>query len=173
MSDPASIAFVVDDDPSIRDALASLIRSVALKVEAFRSAREFLTHQRPDAPACLVLDVRLPGLSGLDLQRELAEAQKADRCRIGHQRNHDQNAPWPGHAQDARRVARGPCQDGREIGHPRHRVLTHLYQGLIAFPPCTQYLPLRKATRSANTHDVFNTFPCRHVERQSCLMSKS
>jgi FixJ family two-component response regulator len=66
---------VVDDDPSIRDALTSLIRSVGLRIEAFGSAREFLTRQPPDAPGCLVLDVRLPGLSGLDLQRELAAAQ--------------------------------------------------------------------------------------------------
>jgi FixJ family two-component response regulator len=75
MSDPDPVVFVVDDDPSIREALTSLIRSVGLGVEAFGSAREFLNGQRPDAPGCLVLDVRLPGLSGLDLQRELAIAQ--------------------------------------------------------------------------------------------------
>jgi FixJ family two-component response regulator len=75
MSDPDPIVFVVDDDPSIRDALTSLLRSVGLHVETFGSAREFLTRQHPDAPGCLVLDVRLPGLSGLDLQRELASAQ--------------------------------------------------------------------------------------------------
>ncbi|MHB8216218.1 MAG: response regulator transcription factor [Candidatus Sulfotelmatobacter sp.] len=66
--------FVVDDDASIRDALKSLIRSVGLKVEIFGSPREFLRANRPDAPSCLVLDVRLPGESGLDLQRELAAA---------------------------------------------------------------------------------------------------
>jgi FixJ family two-component response regulator len=75
MSDPGAVVFVVDDDLSIRDALTSLIRSVGLRVETFGSAREFLTRQPPDAPGCLVLDVRLPGLSGLDLQRELAGAQ--------------------------------------------------------------------------------------------------
>jgi FixJ family two-component response regulator len=75
MSDPDSVVFVVDDDPSIRDALTSLIRSVGLRVETFESARAFLTRQPSDAPGCLVLDVRLPGLSGLDLQRELAAAQ--------------------------------------------------------------------------------------------------
>ena len=75
MSDPGPVVFVVDDDLSIRDALTSLIRSVGLRVETFGSAREFLTRQPPDAPGCLVLDVRLPGLSGLDLQRELAGAQ--------------------------------------------------------------------------------------------------
>jgi FixJ family two-component response regulator len=74
MSDPDPIVFVVDDDPSIRDALTSLFRSVGLHVETFESARAFLTRQASDVPGCLVLDVRLPGLSGLDLQRELATA---------------------------------------------------------------------------------------------------
>jgi FixJ family two-component response regulator len=67
------VVFVVDDDASVRDALSSLIRSVGLRVQTFASAPEFLRHARPDAPACLVLDVRLKGLSGLDLQRELGE----------------------------------------------------------------------------------------------------
>jgi FixJ family two-component response regulator len=75
MSDPDPIVFVVDDDPSIRDALTSLLRSVGLGVETFGSAQAFLRHPRPDASGCLVLDVRLPGLSGLDLQRELAAAE--------------------------------------------------------------------------------------------------
>jgi FixJ family two-component response regulator len=75
MSDPGPVVFVVDDDPSIRDALTSLIRSVGLHVETFGSAQAFLRHPRPDASGCLVLDVRLPGLSGLDLQRELAAAE--------------------------------------------------------------------------------------------------
>jgi FixJ family two-component response regulator len=74
MTEQPPIVFVVDDDASIRDALKSLIRSVGLKVELFGSAREFLQAKRPDAPSCLVLDVRLPGKSGLDFQRELAEA---------------------------------------------------------------------------------------------------
>ena len=65
------IVYVVDDDPSIRPAMESLIRSVGLRVQSFASAPEFLRHPRADAPACLVLDVRMPGLSGLDLQREL------------------------------------------------------------------------------------------------------
>ena len=67
-----AIVFVVDDDASVREALSSLVRSVGLRVETFASAQEFLQYQRPDAVACLVLDVRLPGRSGLDLQRELA-----------------------------------------------------------------------------------------------------
>jgi FixJ family two-component response regulator len=75
MMEADPIVFVVDDDPSIREALTSLIRSVGLSVETFGSAREFLTRQRSDVPGCLVLDVRLPGLSGLDLQGELAAAQ--------------------------------------------------------------------------------------------------
>ncbi|MGA7924427.1 MAG: response regulator transcription factor [Candidatus Sulfotelmatobacter sp.] len=74
MTEQPPIVFVVDDDVSIRDALKSLIRSVGLRVELFESPREFLQAKRPDAPSCLVLDVRLPGESGLDLQRELADA---------------------------------------------------------------------------------------------------
>ena len=69
------IVFVVEDDASMREALTDLITSVGLLVEAFKSAREFLEYRRRDAPACLVLDVRLPGLSGLDLQRELVRTE--------------------------------------------------------------------------------------------------
>jgi FixJ family two-component response regulator len=69
-----AIVFVIDDDESMREALKSLIRSVGLKVETFASAHEFLQSRRPDLPACLILDVRMPGLSGLDLQRDLSEA---------------------------------------------------------------------------------------------------
>ena len=65
------IVFVVDDDRSVRCSIARLIQSIGLKVQTFRSAGEFLQRARPEGPACLVLDVRLPGLSGLDLQREL------------------------------------------------------------------------------------------------------
>ena len=66
-----SIVFVVDDDASVRNSLGSLFRSVGLRVELFGSADDFLQSQRPDAPCCLVLDVRLPGLSGLEFQTEL------------------------------------------------------------------------------------------------------
>src|SRR5712664_2851699 len=66
--------FVIDDDAAIREALQSLLHSVGVRVATFASAPEFLTSERPDVPACLVLDVRLPGLSGLDLQCELAAA---------------------------------------------------------------------------------------------------
>jgi FixJ family two-component response regulator len=73
MQKPAGpTVFVVDDDAAVREALSSLIRSIGLNVETFSSAREFLKHKRPEVPACLVLDVRLPGLSGMELQRELA-----------------------------------------------------------------------------------------------------
>src|SRR5437016_14059539 len=67
----APTVFLVDDDLSVREALSSLIRSVKLRVETFSSAQEFLRHNRPDAPACLILDVRLPGLDGLELQQQL------------------------------------------------------------------------------------------------------
>ena len=70
------VVFVVDDDAAVREALDSLIRSVGLRVETFSSARDFLRYQRPDLPSCLVLDVRLPGLSGLDLQRKLATCSR-------------------------------------------------------------------------------------------------
>jgi FixJ family two-component response regulator len=68
---PDPIVFIVDDDPSVREALTGLFRSIALRVEPFDSAQAFLQYRRPDAPSCLILDVRLPGLNGLDLQREL------------------------------------------------------------------------------------------------------
>jgi len=68
----ASIVFVVDDDPSVRSSLKFLLSTVGLQVESFGSADTFLHRKPPDAPSCLVLDVRLPGLSGLDFQRELA-----------------------------------------------------------------------------------------------------
>jgi FixJ family two-component response regulator len=74
VNEVAEMVFVIDDDESIREALNSLIRSVGLKVATFASAQEFLQSPRPDVPACLILDVRMPGLSGLDLQRDLAEA---------------------------------------------------------------------------------------------------
>jgi FixJ family two-component response regulator len=74
MSDIEGVVFVVDDDEPMRCSLENLIRSVGLRVEVFATAQEFLRSQRPDLPGCLVLDVRLPGLSGLDLQKRMAEA---------------------------------------------------------------------------------------------------
>ena len=73
-AEPSPVVFVVDDDASVRDGLKSLLRSVNLQVEAFGSTSEFLQNKLPDAPGCLVLDVRLPVLSGLDFQTELARA---------------------------------------------------------------------------------------------------
>ena len=74
MKEAEATVFVIDDDESIREALKDLIESVGLHVETFTSAQQFLQSQRAGAPGCLVLDVRLPGLSGLDLQRQLAAA---------------------------------------------------------------------------------------------------
>jgi FixJ family two-component response regulator len=71
------IVFAIDDDASMREALSRLFRSIGMRAQIFASAQDFLIFKRPDAPACLVLDVRLPGLSGLDLQRELAAADFA------------------------------------------------------------------------------------------------
>lgn len=68
-----SIVFLVDDDADVRDGLKALLQSVSLRCETFASTREFLQHDRGDAVSCLVLDVRLPGPSGLDFQTELAE----------------------------------------------------------------------------------------------------
>jgi len=77
MGSEGSIVFVVDDDRSVRDALRRLLTSVGLTVAVFPTAQAFLSTPRPDSPGCLVLDVRLPGLSGLDLQRELADTDSA------------------------------------------------------------------------------------------------
>jgi FixJ family two-component response regulator len=73
MATAETMVFVVDDDPSFRRSLELLIESARLSVQAFSSAEEFLRSERPDLPSCLVLDVRLPHLSGLDLQRELTK----------------------------------------------------------------------------------------------------
>jgi RNA polymerase sigma factor (sigma-70 family) len=67
--------YVVDDDADVREGVSALLQSVGLKAVALSSAAEFLTHKRSEGPSCLVLDVRLPGLSGLDFQAELAKAQ--------------------------------------------------------------------------------------------------
>ena len=75
MTHAAPIVFVVDDDLAVREAIESLLSSIGLRVQTFRTAQEFLANPRPDGPACIVLDVRLPGSSGLDLQRELARME--------------------------------------------------------------------------------------------------
>jgi len=75
MNEMHSLVFIVDDEPSVCTALKRLTRSVGLEAQTFSSAKEFLRAKRPDVPSCLILDVRLPDLSGPDLQRELAEAK--------------------------------------------------------------------------------------------------
>jgi FixJ family two-component response regulator len=74
MKEQEPIVFVIDDDALIRAGIESLVRSIGLRAVAFSSAPEFMAAKRPDAPACLVLDVRMPGQSGLDLQRQLSDA---------------------------------------------------------------------------------------------------
>ena len=73
MPDVTSIVFVVDDDVSVRESLELLIKSAGWRSETFASAQEFLSHPRAMVPCCLVLDVTLPGLNGLDLQQQLAD----------------------------------------------------------------------------------------------------
>ena len=74
MNDDQPVVYIVDDDSGVREGLEALARSVGYRVEKFATAKEFLLGKRQDAPSCLVLDVRLPGLSGLDLQHELKQA---------------------------------------------------------------------------------------------------
>jgi len=74
MNDHSGVVFVIDDDASLRRAIRRVLGSVGLQVELFGSAHEFLAASRPDVPSCVVLDIRLPGMSGLDLQRELTSA---------------------------------------------------------------------------------------------------
>ena len=73
MTSEQQIAFVIDDDQAVREGLSSLLRSVDIAVETFGSAADFLRSKRPDVPSCLILDVRLPGMSGLDFQEELGK----------------------------------------------------------------------------------------------------
>ena len=84
MHEDHACVFVVDDDQSTRESLSNLLRSTGLNVQTFASAHEFLTRQRPDVPSCLVLDVQLPGCSGLDLQQELAQGP----CAAAHYFHH-------------------------------------------------------------------------------------
>jgi FixJ family two-component response regulator len=76
MNQEAATVFVVDDDLSVREGVTNLLRSVGLKVETFSSADEFLASKPASGPSCLILDIRLPGLSGLDLQRQLAQSDR-------------------------------------------------------------------------------------------------
>ena len=74
ITEPAALVFIVDDDPSVRRSTQDLLSSVALQSEAFATPQEFLDRKLPDCPSCLILDIRLPGMSGLDCQSRLAEA---------------------------------------------------------------------------------------------------
>jgi FixJ family two-component response regulator len=74
MSDPERIVFVIDDDRLVRDSIGDLLNSAGFTVQTFGSATEFVQGQRPDVPACLILDVELPDISGLELQSELAKS---------------------------------------------------------------------------------------------------
>jgi FixJ family two-component response regulator len=74
MSDPERIVYVIDDDRLVRDSVADLLNSAGFAVQTFGSATEFVESQRPDAPACMILDVELPDVSGLELQTELAKS---------------------------------------------------------------------------------------------------
>lgn len=75
MTTAEAVVYVIDDDEAVRVALRDLLESVGLRAEAYPSGQEFLKVQRPDVPSCLILDVRLPGIGGLDFQRELAAAK--------------------------------------------------------------------------------------------------
>src|SRR5262249_34416529 len=70
----APVVFVIDDDATVRDAISDLLRSIGLAAQSFGSTQEFLQYKRPDTPGCIVLDVRLPGASGLEFQSTLADA---------------------------------------------------------------------------------------------------
>jgi FixJ family two-component response regulator len=74
ITEDAPVVFIVDDDASVRRSIQDLLSSVALRSEAFATPKEFLEYKRTDRPGCMILDVRLPGMSGLDFQRELAKA---------------------------------------------------------------------------------------------------
>jgi len=75
MRQPDAVIAIVDDDPSVREGLESLVRAAGWRAQTFASAQEFLAHPRAEAPSCLILDLQLPGLSGLDLQKRMAEAE--------------------------------------------------------------------------------------------------
>ena len=81
------VVLVIDDDPSVRTAITSLIEAVGLRCQTFASGHEFLEAELPDVPRCLVLDVRLPGLSGLNLQRELSQKKHPNP-------NYLRHGPW-------------------------------------------------------------------------------
>ena len=84
MSDATSTVLVIDDDPDLRASVGRLLRSLGINVQLFASISDFLKSDPPDGPNCLVLDIRLPGQSGLDLQRELARSKQGDPDHLHH-----------------------------------------------------------------------------------------
>src|SRR6266852_5037845 len=114
-SSASATVFVIDDDPEMRAAMQRLLKTVGLHAEAFANAKDFLQRNLPEGPSCLILDIRLPGMSGLDVQRKLAEAgtripvifitPHADEKRslnARYERNHRCRASRACHAKDAR-----------------------------------------------------------------------
>ena len=107
MSDATSTVFVIDDDPDLRASVGRLLRSLGISVQLFASISDFLKSDPPDGPTCLVLDIRMPGQSGLDLQCELAAANREIP-----RRGHGESASQQGDAEDASRFASRTRPDG-------------------------------------------------------------
>jgi FixJ family two-component response regulator len=82
MTPSAPTVFVVDDDALVRASIAGMLKSVGLRAQTFETPQEFLRSKRPDVPSCLVLDVRLPGVNGLDFQRQLGSPTRTQHLRI-------------------------------------------------------------------------------------------
>src|SRR5258708_6354775 len=111
MSSDRSTVYVVDDDSRIREALSALLSSVGYDVMTFSSAGEYLAFQRPDVSACLVLDLDLPGMNGLELQKQLADAGGPPIVFL------------TDYEEDGSTVSRGSCKDGCEIRYSLSRLL--------------------------------------------------
>ena len=93
IGDPTTV-FIIDDDAGVREAIQELVESVGLHAESFATAQEFLSSQRRDGPSCLVLDVRLPGISGLDLQQRIEEGRSQNSHHFHHRpRRHSDDRP--------------------------------------------------------------------------------
>ena len=114
MTEAEPTVFVVDDDPSVRRSMERLVRSMGFNVQTFATAKEFTERARVESPSCLVLDVQLPGPSGLDLQRELVQAgvQIPDHLHHGTRQHPDvrpRDEGWRGRVPDQAGPARGTC----------------------------------------------------------------
>src|SRR6267142_1950143 len=159
MVEQRAVVFVIDDDPSMRLALEDLVRSVGLEVRVFAAPQEFLQSKPPDAPGCLVLDVRLPGMSGLTFHKELAKeglalpvifitghgdipmsvrAMKAGAVEFLSKPFHDQDLLEAIHAEDARAIAARARANGGPAGRVYRNVVGEPYQSrsvCIPFSP--------------------------------------